>query len=133
MSFMFQDGGGACKGEVDPQAPKQLPTDMDVVAHHNNSVDSLRETFHNFCGGAIIDFTPLSDNAAFAALRMGLPYFAICINEDHAVGMRDRLNDRMFAALTDPTSEFFEQAAVAELENKVLKVPGAKPKAKGMG
>ena len=91
------------------------------------------------CGGAIVDFTPLSDNAAFAALRLGLPYLGICINDDHLAGTRQRLNDRMFAALTDPTSEFFEAAAVAELEHKEQsegRVPGARPKAgagKGRG
>ena len=107
-----QDGGGACStaaAETDG-GDRSRPADSEVVAMHNNSVDCYRGLYKNMCASTIVDFTPLGDNAAFAALRLGLPYLGIAFNETHMEFLRERLVARMFQALTDPDSEFFEQA-----------------------
>ena len=96
MCFV-QDGGGAVGAELEAEAKKSM-TDLEAVAHHSNGEDVYREVLHSFCAGALVDFTPLNDNAAFAALQLGIPYLGIAFNEFHQEALRQRLVSRVFQA-----------------------------------
>ena len=114
-----KDGGTHTKDVIadDAKTPKKTPTDLEQVSFHNNSIDAYREFYHSFCAVSVVDFTPLSENAAVAALVQDLPYIGIAFNEYHCDVLRAQITDRVFQGLTDPECSFYEPLAVAELSS----------------
>ncbi len=110
-----KDGGGPAPKGTDPKDRKRL-TDTEPVALHGNSVDFFRELLHSFWAASATDYTPLNENFALAAVRANVPYVAVCNNDYHALMLKQRLEDRVYAAFLDQSCpELYEPMAVADL------------------
>ena len=92
-----------------------MPTDREPVAFHGNGVDWFRELYHSYWANTVTDYTPLSENAALAAIRLDVQYLGLAFNEIHQQKLRERLVDRVFRELTDAESNLYEPMAHAEL------------------
>ena len=67
------------------------PTDLEPTAFHSNSVDFYKELYHSFWAATVVDYTPLNEHAALAAMLLNKPYVGITINEYHQTELRKRL------------------------------------------
>ena len=92
-----------------------MSTDREPVAFHGNGVDFFSEIYHSYWANTVTDYTPLSENAALAAIRLDVQYLGLAFNEIHQQKLRERLVDRVFRELTDAESNLYEPMAHAEL------------------
>ena len=106
--------------------------DLIPVCWHGLPPELYEEFFFSFGLKSCVLATTMDENGCLAAIFSKVPVVAVCFCEDHIQALRQRLEEKVWAAMADPNSDIYD-AEFAKIVGSETKASGGTRQKKSRG